>query len=155
MAEVMATVERMLDAPADQVYRSIVDYRNQHGTWLPPAYSNYRVTDGGMGDGTAFSYHLNTGRRERDYHMRVTEPVPGRVVREADTDSSLTNVWTVEPRDSGSHVRLETRWQGAGGVGGCFERTFAPRALRSLHADTLARLDRHLQGHSPGAESNS
>lgn len=155
MADVIVTVDRTLKAPADQVYRSIIDYQNQRSRWLPPAYSNYRVTEGGVGNGTAFSYHLSAGRRERDYHMRVTEPVPGSVVREADEGSSLTNIWTVEPRGSGSLVRLETRWQGARGVGGFFERTFAPRAVRALHADTLARLDRYLENSASGTESSS
>jgi hypothetical protein len=38
-------------------------------------------------------------------------------------------------------VRIRTTWQGAGGIGGFFERTFAPRAMRSLYADELRRLD--------------
>lgn len=140
MAEIVVIAERMLDVPADQAYGYIVDYQTHHGRWLPPAYSGYRVTAGGVGSGTAFSYHLNTGRRERDYHMQVTEPVPGRTVQEADTASSLTNTWIVEPEDYGSTVRLQTRWQGAGGVGGFFERAFAPRAVHALHTDTLTRL---------------
>jgi hypothetical protein len=140
VAEIVVTAERKLNIPASQAYSYIVDYEKHHGAWLPPAYSEYRVTGGGVGSGTLFSYHLNTGRRERDYHMQVTEPDPGRAVQEADTGSSLTNTWTVEPRGDDSIVRIETRWQGAGGVGGFFERTFAPRAVQALHTDTLARL---------------
>ena len=34
-----------------------------------------------------------------------------------------------------------TRWNGAGGVGGFFERIFAPRAMRAIYADELERLD--------------
>lgn len=150
MAEVIATAERTLGIPPDQVYRYIVDYQNHHGAWLPPAYSDYRVTAGGTGEGTRFSYHLNTGRRERDYHMRVTEPAPGRVVTETDSASSLTNTWTIEPSGQGSRVRLETRWQGAGGMGGFFERTFAPRALRTLHTDTLNRLNDYAEARQAG-----
>lgn len=140
VAEIVVTAERTLDLPSSETYGYIIDYTTHHGAWLPPAYSEYRVTAGGVGAGTAFSYHLNTGRRERDYHMQVTEPVPGRTIQEADNGSSLTNTWTVEPRGEGSVVRIETRWQGAGGVGGFFERTFAPRAVQALHTDTLARL---------------
>lgn len=140
MAEILVSAERALDQPANKVYSYIVDYQTHHAAWLPPAYSQYLVTAGGVGTGTEFSYHLNTGRRERDYHMEVTEPIPGRTVQEADTTSSLTNTWTIESRGNGSLVRIETRWQGAGGVGGFFERTFAPRALQALHTDTLARL---------------
>jgi hypothetical protein len=42
-------------------------------------------------------------------------------------------------------VRVETRWQGAGGVGGVFERLFAPRVLRGIYVDELERLDRYAQ----------
>jgi hypothetical protein len=32
-------------------------------------------------------------------------------------------------------VRIESRWQGAAGVGSFFERLFAPRVLRRIYAD--------------------
>jgi hypothetical protein len=38
-------------------------------------------------------------------------------------------------------VRIESRWQGAAGVGSFFERLFAPRVLRRIYADELERLD--------------
>ena len=34
---------------------------------------------------------------------------------------------------------------GAGGVGGVFERLFAPRVLRRLYDDELSRLDTYAQ----------
>jgi hypothetical protein len=37
-------------------------------------------------------------------------------------------------------VLLESSWEGAGGIGGFFERIFAPRALRRIQADVLKRL---------------
>ena len=40
-------------------------------------------------------------------------------------------------------MRIETVWEGAGGVGGFFERLFAPRVLERLYADELQRLDRY------------
>jgi hypothetical protein len=47
----------------------------------------------------------------------------------------------VTPEGPGCQVRVETHWQGAGGVGGLFERLFVPRVLRRLYADELERLD--------------
>ena len=49
--------------------------------------------------------------------------------------------WTVTPEGSACQVRIATTWQGAGGVGGVFERLFAPRVLRRLYDDELSRLD--------------
>ena len=40
-------------------------------------------------------------------------------------------------------MRIESRWQGAAGVGSFFERLFAPRVLRRIYADELERLDRY------------
>jgi hypothetical protein len=35
---------------------------------------------------------------------------------------------------------VTTTWQGAGGIGGFFERTFAPKGLARIHDAVLARL---------------
>lgn len=99
-----------------------------------------------MGAGTVVSFHLSAGRRERDYRMRVAEPEPGKILTESDTASSLVTTFTVTPNGTGSRVRIDTRWQGAGGIGGFFERTFAPRVLQALYADELDRLDRYVRG---------
>jgi hypothetical protein len=73
--------------------------------------------------------------------MRVDEPQPGRVITETDQGSSLVTTFTVTPEGDACSVRIETRWNGAGGIGGFFERTFAPRVMRKMYADELARLD--------------
>ena len=140
MAEINVAVERDIDAPPDRVYQYIADYKQHHDKWLPPEYSNYQVQNTGSAE-TTVSYHLKTGSRERDYHMQVNKADSGRVVTERDTTSSLVKTFTVEPASGGSRVRIETRWQGSGGVGGFFERTFAPRVLSALYAVELQRLD--------------
>jgi hypothetical protein len=70
------------------------------------------------------------------------------VLSESDTGSSLVTTFTVTPNGAGSHVRIETRWQGAKGIGGFFERTFAPRVLRRTYLDELGRLEQYAQQHS-------
>jgi hypothetical protein len=49
--------------------------------------------------------------------------------------------FTVSPQGSASLVKISTAWDGAGGIGGVFERMFAPRVLRGIYADELKRLD--------------
>ena len=41
---------------------------------------------------------------------------------------------------TGSTVTLKTAWQGAGGIGGLFEKTFAPLGLRKIQAEVLENL---------------
>jgi uncharacterized protein YndB with AHSA1/START domain len=142
MAERRVAAERRIDAPAERVYRLLADYTTQHPRILPPAFSEFRVEQGGVGAGTVHSFRLTAGGRARTYRMRVEEPQPGRVLTESDELSSAVTTFTVLPEGSGCRVRIDTRWQGAAGVGGLFERLFAPRVLRRLYTDELKRLDR-------------
>lgn len=143
MSDLRVVAERRIAAPAGRVYGLIADYHRHHPRFLPPAFSEFRVEEGGVGAGTVHSFRLTAGGRARGFRMRVEEPDPGRVLTESDERSSTVTTWVVLPEGSGCRVQVETRWQGAGGVGGLFERLFAPRVLRRLYADELARLDRY------------
>ncbi len=103
-----------------------------------------------MGAGTVHSFRMTAGGRTRAFRMRVAEPEPGRVLTESDERSSTVTTWVVTPEGPGCRVRVESRWQGAGGIGGLFERLLAPRVLRRLYADELARLDRYARAAPPG-----
>ena len=136
-----------MDAPADTVYRYVADMREHHPHFLPPAFSDFRVESGGFGAGTVTRFKVTAGGRTREYQMKVAEPEPGRVLTESDTGSSLVTTTTVRPRDNGSLVQISTAWDGAGGIGGLFERMFAPRVMRSIYADELRRLDAYAREH--------
>lgn len=134
--------QKEIAAPSKVVFRCIADY-NERPRWLPPNFSDLIVEKGGQGAGTVARYRLAAGNRERTYHVSVAEPRPGAVLSESDSNSSLVTTWTVSPRGSGSQVAVHVEWQGAGGVGGFFERLFAPGALKRVYDDALARLDRY------------
>ena len=59
---------------------------------------------------------------------------------ERDELSSFISTWSVAPSGAGSEVSIESSWEGAGGVGGFFERTFAPIGLRRVYGEMLDRL---------------
>jgi uncharacterized protein YndB with AHSA1/START domain len=149
MAKVEASAERTIDAPADAVYGYLADM-NQHPRFLPPAFSDFKVEEGGVGAGTVTSFIITAGGRKRAYRMRVTEPAPGRTLVESDANSSLVTTFNVEPQDGKSLVRISTSWDGAAGIGGFFERTFAPRALRRMFLDELDRLNAYALDQRPG-----
>jgi uncharacterized protein YndB with AHSA1/START domain len=140
MRKIHASVERTVKAPADDVYGYIADHE-QHEHFLPPAFSDFEIESGGVGADTITRFKVTAGGRTRTYRMRVDEPVPGRVLTESDTESSLVTTWTVTPEEGASRVEISTSWEGAGGIGGVFERLFAPRVMRSIYADELQRLD--------------
>jgi uncharacterized protein YndB with AHSA1/START domain len=148
MGKVEASAERTIDAPAGQVYGHLADM-HQHPQFLPPAFSDFRVEEGGVGAGSVTRFAVTAGGRTRSYRMRVTEPEPGRVLVESDTNSSLVTTFNVEPRDAKSLVRISTSWDGAGGIGGFFERTFAPRAMHRIYLDELERLNAYARDQQP------
>jgi uncharacterized protein YndB with AHSA1/START domain len=145
MGVIQVTAERTVDAPAEAVYGYIRDM-NVHPKFLPPAFSDFHVESGGVGTGSVTRFKVTAGGRTREYHMTVDEPEPGRVLRESDQNSSLITKFTVDPKVAGSSlVQISTSWQGAGGIGGFFERTFAPRAMKALYEDELERLASYAQ----------
>ena len=147
MATNLVSAERTVDAPAGAVYGYIADMRGHHPHFLPPAFSDFQVESGGVGEGTITRFTLTAGGRTRQYRMKVAEPEPGRVLTESDTGSSAVTTFTVTPQGGQSVVQIATTWEGAGGIGGFFERLFAPRVMRSIYADELERLDAYARAH--------
>jgi hypothetical protein len=143
MGKIKVSAERTVAAPAEAVYGYIADHREHHPNFLPPAFSGFKIESGGVGAGTVTTFKVTAGGRTREYRMQVEEPEPGRVMVERDTSSSLQTTWTVTPAGDHCSVELQTTWDGAGGIGGFFERTFAPRVMRGIYDDELGRLDEY------------
>ena len=145
------SMEGPVGAPPADVFRYIADMRDHHPHFLPPAFSDFEVVSGGVGAGTVTTFKFTAGGRSRDFRMTAAEPEPGRRLVETDANSSSVNTFTVDPADGGtSTVTIATEWQGASGIGGFFERMFAPRALRSIYADELRRLDTYAREQASG-----
>ncbi|MFE0425139.1 SRPBCC family protein [Streptomyces sp. NPDC058953] len=141
MAQVEATTERIISAKAETVFDTLADYENSRGKLLTEQFSEYEVREGGDGEGTLVHWRLQaTKKRVRDCLLEVTEPTDGQLV-EKDRNSSMVTTWTVTPAGEGkSKAVVTTVWDGAGGIGGFFERTFAPKGLARIYDGVLARL---------------
>lgn len=141
MAEVVVTAERRIERPAEEVFEAVADYADVRPRVLTEHYRDYAVRSGGHGAGTRVHWVLQaTSKRSRDCELEVEQPEPGSLV-ERDANSTLTTRWTVIPALEGaSLVKVETRWQGAGGVAGFFERTFAPQGMRRIQERVLENL---------------
>jgi hypothetical protein len=147
MAQVTARTARTIDAPADKVRAALADYETVRPTILTEQYRDYRVEAGGQGAGSKVHWILQaTKSRQRDQLVEVSVPAADRIV-ERDENSSMVTTWTVTPAGEGrSEVSVETVWNGAGGIGGFFERTFAPRGLARIHDGVLSNLDAAVTG---------
>jgi hypothetical protein len=140
MGVITVNAEGTVDAPAATVYGYIADMREHHPHFLAQAFSEFHVESGGVGAGTVTSFKVTAGGRSRDYHMTIAEPEPGRILTETDANSSLVTTYTVSPEGERSRVEISTSWNGASGIGGFFERTFAPKAMRAIYLESLDRL---------------
>ena len=142
MGQVVATAEGVVRAPAERVRAALADYEGTRRRMLTEHFSEYRVADGGSGTVARVHWKLAaTSKRVRDQDLVVTATPDGGLV-ESDANSSMVTTWTVHPANAGvSTVRVRSTWNGAGGVGGFFERTFAPKGLRRIHEALISRLD--------------
>ncbi|WAL65287.1 SRPBCC family protein [Amycolatopsis cynarae] len=141
MAKVTAVAERTIEAPVEKVRALVADYADTRPRILTEQYRDYQVVEGGTGAGTKARWKLQaTSKRVRDVAATVTEPEPGTLV-ETDANSSMVTTWTVRAVGDRSLVRIETTWQGASGIGGFFEKTFAPGGLKRIYDGVLAKLD--------------
>ena len=145
MGQVVATAESVVRAPVEQVRAALADYAGVRRRALPEQFSDYRLESGGQGAGTRVAWRFAaTSKRVREQLVEVTQPDAGTLV-ERDTRSSMVTTWTTAPADARvTTVRVRTTWDGASGVGGFFERTFAPKGLRRVYVDLLGRLEREL-----------
>ncbi|MGI5207632.1 SRPBCC family protein [Spirillospora sp. CA-108201] len=141
MGQVVVTAERTLKAGPDQVLGALGDYTGVRSRMLTEHFGEYEVREGGQGEGTVVHWKLAaTSKRVRDCLFSVSAPAKDRLV-EKDANSSMVTTWTVTPAAEGARVQVTTTWDGAGGIGGFFERTFAPKGLQRIYDAQLAKLD--------------
>ncbi|MCW4352673.1 SRPBCC family protein [Hoyosella sp. YIM 151337] len=139
MGQVSATNSITIAAPVDTVFAALADYENVRPRILSAHYRDYRVVEGGNGDGTIAQWTLQaTSKRSRDIKAAVS--IDGTTIVERDANSSLVTTWSIAPAGAGSEVTTTTQWKGAGGIGGFFEKTFAPLGLKKIQAEVLENL---------------
>jgi uncharacterized protein YndB with AHSA1/START domain len=139
MAQVEATTERVVAANAEKVFDALADYSGTRERLLPEHFSEYEVREGGDGEGTVVHWKLQaTSKRVRDCLLEVSEPTDGELV-EKDRNSSMVTTWRVTPAgEDRCRVVVTSTWKG--GIGGFFERTFAPKGLGRIYDAVLAKL---------------
>ncbi|MFG1997738.1 SRPBCC family protein [Spirillospora sp. NPDC048911] len=144
MGQVTATAEKTLTAGPAKVVAALGDYTGVRSRILTEHFSEYEVREGGQGEGTVVHWKLAaTSKRVRDCLISASVPGEHSLV-ERDANSTMVTTWTVVPEGTGSRVQVTTTWDGAGGVGGFFERRFAPGGLRGIYEAQLAKLETEL-----------
>ncbi|MEU7178078.1 SRPBCC family protein [Streptomyces celluloflavus] len=146
MGQVEATTQREIAADPEDVFDALADYSGTRRQLLPEHFSEYEVREGGDGKGTVVHWKLQaTSKRIRDCLLEVDEPTDGQLV-EKDRNSSMVTTWVVTPAgEQRAQVVVTTTWNGAGGIGGFFEKTFAPKGLGRIYDAILANLAAHME----------
>ena len=149
MARVTASNTIVIEAPVEAVSAAIADYAQVRPRIQPEQFSAYRLIQGGQGDGTVAAWNLQaTKKRSRDVKANVTvdDASAHWSLVEKDENSSMATTYTVREATGGALVEMTTSWDGAGGVGGFFERTFAPAGLKRIQHALLSNLKDDLEG---------
>jgi hypothetical protein len=144
MGQVSASSTVLINAEPDAVLAAVADYQTTRPKILSDHYSGYQVLEGGQGAGTVVTWKLQA-TKSRVREVKSTVDVAGRSVIEKDANSSMVTNWTIAPAGTGSTVTLKTAWKGAGGIGGFFEKTFAPLGLRKIQAEVLENLKKAVE----------
>jgi carbon monoxide dehydrogenase subunit G len=144
MGQVTAASTVLIDATPEAVLAAVADYENVRPKILSAHYSEYKVLQGGQGAGTVVTWKLQA-TESRSRVVKADIDVAGRTVIEKDANSSLITNWTVAPAGTGSTVTTKTSWNGAGGIKGFFEKTFAPLGLKKIQAEVLGNLKKEVE----------
>jgi hypothetical protein len=144
MGQVSASSTVLIDAEPATVLNAVADYQTVRPRILSPHYSDYQVLEGGQGAGTVATWKLQA-TKSRVRNVKANVDVAGHTVIEKDANSTMITNWTVSPAGPGSSVTVKTSWQGASGVGGFFERTFAPLGLRKIQSEVLENLKKEVE----------
>ncbi|MDB4907877.1 MAG: Polyketide cyclase / dehydrase and lipid transport [Gemmatimonadetes bacterium] len=141
------SVSAPVRAPAAEVYSVIADYRDGHARIVPPrVFTSVEVEHGGYGAGTEIKVGMRVFGFRRSFRAFITEPEPGRVLRETDRASGTVTTFTVEPEDAAgtTMVTIDTAIPGRAGLFGAIERRMISNLLTPLYREELERLAAHV-----------
>jgi carbon monoxide dehydrogenase subunit G len=144
MGQVSASSTILIDASPETVLNAVADYRDVRPRILSPHYSQYRVLKGGQGQGTVAAWRLQA-TKSRSRNVQASVDVAGHTVIEKVANSTMVTNWTVAPAGPGASVTVKTTWNGAGGIKGFFEKTFAPIGLGKIQSEVLANLKKQVE----------
>ncbi len=153
MSKMHAEAVVVIDASADAVYNLLSNYADTakgHAQILPKQYfRDLQVESGGRGAGTVIRFQAGALGMMRAMRLTISEPIPGRVLAESDTASSLVTRFTVTPIADGKQVKVQiaTDWDAPVGPAGLLDRLLMPGLYRRIYRAELAQLAGALRSH--------
>jgi len=148
MNQYQVTETAVVDAPAARVYDLIADYHVGHPSILPSRYfKTLTVTAGGQGAGTAVTVEMNVLGTKTVYHIVVTEPEPGHILMEEDSEAGIVTTFTVDSVNGGGQTRvtIQTTAPTASGLKGALEKWVTATMTRKIYREELGKLAQVIQ----------
>ncbi len=144
---IKASASKIIDAPAETIYAVIADYHHGHAAILPkPFFQSMTVVKGGIGTGTEVITKTQAFGQRRTYHQRVSEPVPGRVIQEADIHTGQWSRFRLEPQSDGrTRVTIDAELPPNKGIMGLIERLTAPPVMAHMFRAELDNLAHYVR----------
>ena len=136
MGTITARASGHVAAEPELVLEILRDFGGLHRRILPPAFSDVRVIEGGVGAGTRMGYTFTIAGRAVPTTSVADEPEPG-VLRETIEGSDMVTLFRVAPDGAGSAVEISSTWTPSG----LAERLAAPRLFKGIYRDELRLLD--------------
>jgi hypothetical protein len=142
MGSLRIEASALIAAPPERVYGVLADYRVGHPAILPrPPFTGLTVEAGGRGAGTVIVATTRVAGQTRALHMTVSEPEPGRVLRERADDGSADTSFIVDPADGGqSRVTITTMLAVRDGPLGLIERLLTRPLMERVYRRELENL---------------
>jgi hypothetical protein len=139
----------LISARPEEIYAILSDYQNQHQAILPEKYfSKLEVEQGGTGAGTIIRTQVKVMGSTSNYHMKVDEPEPGRVITETDMDTGLVTTFTLKPTTDSQQtlVTIATDSEAKAGIAGFLEKLLSPPMMRNIYKKELTQLASYIKG---------
>lgn len=143
MAQHSFSVSALIPTPVQTVYQVIADYRNLHPRILPkPYFVSLDVEQGGYGAGTVINFQMKVMGQIQSFHSTITEPTPGKILVEKDSNTGASTTFTVEPRldSKQSFVTIATTIHVPDGIFGKIQGWFIAQLLRPIYVKELEQL---------------
>lgn len=148
MGTVRIEASQEIEAPPEAVYAVLADYRGAHPHILPkPYFAELVVEEGGRGAGTVMRVRMEVMGQTYRYHLRATEPEPGRILVETDIDTGQFTRFTVDPLEAGKRARVTiyTEMPASPGLKGLLEQIFTPMVTRGIYRKELNLLAEYVR----------
>jgi len=148
MNQIHVEVSDVIEAPSEKIYGIVADYRVGHPAILPkPYFTELMVEEGGQGAGTIVRVGMEVMGKAFAYRQIISEPEPGRVLKEADAAAGVFTTFTVDPLNGGgrSRVTIVTDATISPGLTGWLERLFNPIVMRRIYRQELQQLAEYVR----------